>query len=30
MVKEGFAWIDDQDTYERQYWFPGLFQGIAK
>ncbi|XP_069111291.1 vacuolar-sorting protein SNF8-like [Argopecten irradians] len=25
MVKEGLAWLDDQATPERQYWFPSFF-----
>eukprot|EP00058_Branchiostoma_floridae_P006517 XP_002592005.1 hypothetical protein BRAFLDRAFT_79594 [Branchiostoma floridae] len=29
MVKEGLAWVDDQATEGRQYWFPALFPDPA-
>lgn len=25
LVREGMAWVDDQNTEERLYWFPGLY-----
>ncbi|XP_056006977.1 vacuolar-sorting protein SNF8-like [Ostrea edulis] len=29
MVKEGLAWVDDQGSGDRQYWFPSFFPEIA-
>ncbi|XP_076465318.1 vacuolar-sorting protein SNF8-like [Babylonia areolata] len=29
LVKEGMAWVDDQDSTERLYWFPSLFPAAS-